>query len=414
MQEDRLLIVGGGIAGLTLALALEKKGLASLVMERNKGIHSTGAGIQLSPNASRILKSLSLESPLLKYLSTPDSTCFRNWRSGRIIHKSDLGNKAETNYGAPYWHVHRADLAHVLLEATRQKPLIEFLPNCEVRKIRSTESGVLVETNLGEKKGVGLIGADGINSMVRKEMFESNEQARFTGNVAWRCLVPADRLSEAFREPVTCVWWGPKKHFVHYPVRQGAFINCVCVAEKGAWTEESWTKSGDKKALNTAFTSWHPNIKELIQGTDESELYEWGLFDRPAMSTWFKGRTTLIGDACHPMLPFLAQGAAMAIEDAFVLAEMIAMQTHRLEKAFEIFFHERIKRVSQVQNASRRNATVFHLSGISTLVRNILAPTQGQRISDYLYKFNAIDKYSVKPMIIERGGLSDATNSNKQ
>ena len=132
------------------------------------------------------------------------------------------------------------------------------------------------------------------------------------------------------------------------------------------------------------------------------------------MSTWFKGRTTLIGDACHPMLPFLAQGAAMAIEDAFILAEMIAMQTHRLEKTFEIFFHERIERVSKVQNASRRNATVFHLSGISALVRNILAPTQGQRISDYLYKFNAIDKYSAKPMIIEKGGLSNATNSNKQ
>jgi salicylate hydroxylase len=177
----------------------------------------------------------------------------------------------------------------------------------------------------------------------------------------------------------------------------------VCVAEKDAWTEESWTKSGDKKALNSAFASWHPIIEELIQEAHEEELYEWGLFDRPAMSTWFEGRTTLIGDACHPMLPFLAQGAAMAIEDAFILAEMIAMQTHRLEKTFEIFFHERIKRVSKVQNASRRNATVFHLSGISTLVRNILAPTQGQRISDYLYKFNAIDKYSAKPMIIEKG-----------
>ena len=403
MQEERFLIVGGGIAGLTLALALEKKGLACLVMERNKDSLSAGAGIQLSPNASRILKSLGLENPLRDYVSRPDSTKFRNWRSGKIIHKSDLGDKAETTYGAPYWQVHRADLACVLLEAIRQKPLIEFLTNCEVRKIHSEESRVFVETSLGEKKGVGLIGADGINSTVRKEIFENNEQARFTGHIAWRCLVPADRLSEVFREPVTSVWWGPKKHFVHYPVRQGAFINCVCVAEKEAWTEESWTKSGNKKALNSAFTSWHPNIKELIQGTDEGELYEWGLFDRPAMSNWSKGRATLIGDACHPMLPFLAQGAAMAIEDAFILAEMIAMQTEALEKSFEIFFSERIRRVSRVQNASKRNATVFHLSGLSTLVRNILAPTQGQRISDYLYKFDAIDKYSVKPIIIERG-----------
>ena len=403
MQEERFLIVGGGIAGLTLALALEKKGLACLVMERNKDSLSAGAGIQLSPNASRILKSLGLENPLRDYVSRPESTKFRNWRSGKIIHKSDLGDKAETNYGAPYWQVHRADLARVLLEATRQKPLIEFLPNCEVLKIHSEESRVFVETSLGEKKGVGLIGADGINSTVRKEIFENNEQARFTGHIAWRCLVPADRLSEVFREPVTSVWWGPKKHFVHYPVRQGAFINCVCVAEKEAWTEESWTKSGNKKALNSAFTSWHPNIKELIQGTDEGELYEWGLFDRPAMSTWTKGRATLIGDACHPMLPFLAQGAAMAIEDAFILAEMIAMRTEALEKSFKIFFSERIRRVSRVQNASKRNATVFHLSGLSTLVRNILAPTQGQRISDYLYKFDAIDKYSVKPINIERG-----------
>ena len=403
MHEDRFLIVGGGIAGLTLALALEKKGLASLVMERNKGSLSAGAGIQLSPNASRILNSLGLGTLLLKHVSRPESTWFRNWRSGKIIHKSDLGDKAETKYGAPYWQVHRADLAYVLLEATRQKPLIEFLPNCEVLKIHNGESGTFVETSLGEKKGVGIIGADGIKSTVRNEICRNKEEARFTGNVAWRCLVPADRVSEVLREPATSVWWGPGKHFVHYPVRQGALINCVCVAEKDAWTEESWTKSGDKKALNSAFASWHPIIEELIQEAHEEELYEWGLFDRPAMSTWFKGRTTLIGDACHPMLPFLAQGAAMAIEDAFILAEMIAMQTHRLEKTFEIFFHERIERVSKVQNASRRNATVFHLSGISALVRNILAPTQGQRISDYLYKFIAIDKYSAKPMIIEKG-----------
>ena len=403
MEEDRFLIVGGGIAGLTLALALEKKGMASLVMERNEGSLSAGAGIQLSPNASRILKSLGLENPLLKYVSRPDSTLFRNWRSGKLIHKSDLGDKAETNYGAPYWQVHRADLTQVLLETTRQKSLIEFLPGCEVQKIRNEESGICVETSLGEKQGVGLIGADGIKSTVRNEIFRNKERARFTGNVAWRCLVPADRLSEVFREPATSVWWGPKKHFVHYPVRQGALINCVCVAEKEAWTEESWTKPGDKKALNRAFSSWHPDIEELIQEADEEELYEWGLFDRPAMSAWFKGRATLIGDACHPMLPFLAQGAAMAIEDAFILAEMIAVQTHRLEKNFEMFFHERIKRVSKVQNASRRNATVFHLSGISSLVRNILAPTQGQRISDYLYKFNAIDKYLTKLMTIERG-----------
>ena len=177
MQEDRFLIVGGGIAGLTLALALEKKGLASLVMERNKGSLSAGAGIQLSPNASRILNSLGLGNLLLKYVSRPDSTWFRNWRSGKIIHKSDLGDKAETKYGAPYWQVHRADLAYVLLEATRQKPLIEFLPNCEVLKIHSEVSGTLVETSLGEKKGAGLIGADGIKSTVRDEMVRNKGEA---------------------------------------------------------------------------------------------------------------------------------------------------------------------------------------------------------------------------------------------
>ena len=140
MQEDRFVIVGGGIAGLTLALALEKKGLASLVMERTTGSLSAGAGIQLSPNASRILNSLGLGNLLLKYVSRPDSTWFRNWRSGKIIHRSDLGDKAEAKYGAPYWQVHRADLANVLLEATQHKPLIEFLPNCEVLKVHSEES----------------------------------------------------------------------------------------------------------------------------------------------------------------------------------------------------------------------------------------------------------------------------------
>ena len=388
MTAGRVLIAGGGIGGLTAALCLARAGFDAVVFEQAPEFGEIGAGIQLSPNGSRVLHRLGLGPALEKCACLPRGTEFRAWKTGRLIASSTLGESARERYGAPYYHVHRGDLLGVLVDAARRHWAIELRESARVDDFSRVPGGVRVRVNDRSEDGDALIGADGIHSTVRAGLFGAAAPA-FTGNLAWRALVPAERLPRGMPNPVATVWWGPGRHFVCYYLRGGALLNCVCVVEKEGWEVESWTERGEHAELRGDFAGWHEQVRILIDNMDRDTLYKWALHDRPPMARWGEGAVTLLGDACHPTLPFMAQGAAMAIEDAAVLAGCLSAgdETAAGLKRYEDLRRER---TALVQTGSRRNAGLFHARGLKAWVRNRVAQRAAGRMADSLFRYDAL------------------------
>ena len=397
---SEVLIVGGGIGGLTAALCLAQQGQTVQVFEQASAISETGAGIQLSPNATRVLFHLGLEVPLRVAAFLPQHTEIRDWRSGRLISRNVLGETARDTFGFPYLHVHRGDLIGVLEQAVRGEPRITLHVGKRVHTLSQNEDAVSLVADDKTFDADILIGADGIRSVVREVLF-GPARATFTGNVAWRMLIPVEDLPAGLLTPGVGVWWGPGRHFVHYFVRRGALVNCVCVAEQDGWTVESWTEPGNPQELRDAFAGWHPTIQTLIGQAQPGSLFKWALFDRPPMPEWGQNRVSLLGDACHPTLPFMAQGAAMAIEDAAVLAACVAgsgagsgagseAASGDVKSNLDRYARLRRARTAGIQVGSRRNAKIFHLSGFKAWLRNRAAgrATSGQL--DGIFKYDAL------------------------
>ena len=385
----RVIIAGGGIGGLTTALCLAKYDWSVLVLEQARTFTTAGAGIQLSPNCSRVLHELGLAQALQAQAFLPEGTQFRHWRTGRVITESTLGAEIAERYGAPYYHMHRGDLLEVLLDAAQKHPSIELRTGSAVSDFIQLDDGsVQVQVDGRLESAAGLVGADGIHSQVRQSLW-GEQAATFTGNIAWRMLVPTAKLPQGMVRPMSTVWWGPGKHFVHYYVRGGDYVNCVCVVEKAGWQVESWTEVGELSELRQDFAGWHPSVLTLIDKADPAELYKWALFDRPPMPQWGKGCITLLGDACHPTLPFMAQGAAMAIEDAAVLAACLS-QDQSVARAVRRYEDLRRQRTAGIQLGSRRNARVFHLSGIAAWLRNRAAGLARRNSMDALFRYDPL------------------------
>ncbi|MBP6813617.1 MAG: FAD-dependent monooxygenase [Burkholderiaceae bacterium] len=389
MPAPIALVAGGGIGGLTTALCLAQAGFQVRVFEQSEGFQEIGAGIQLSPNGTRVLHRLGLAAGLREIAFLPESTEMRDWRDGSVIASNPLGDALLSHYGFPYYHVHRADLMQVLAAATARVPAITLHANVRVAAVRQTGDTVIVEAGGQQHSGALLVGADGIHSIVRAHLFGA-QQPTFTGNIAWRALVPARELPEGLVRPVTTAWWGPGRHFVHYYVRGGELVNCVCVVEKTGWQHESWTERGDRAELERDFAGWHPAVRTLIEAMDPAQCFKWALFDRPPMPRWSEGCVTLLGDACHPTLPFMAQGAVMAIEDAAVLARCVA-GGRAIAQGLATYESLRRPRTSRIQAGSRRNAWLFHLSGIPAWLRNRQVGSARGTMLDWLYRYDAFE-----------------------
>ena len=387
MTRRKALVVGGGIGGLTTSLCLARIGCEVQVFEQASNIEEVGAGLQLSPNCSRVLHYLGLESALKNQVFLPEAAEIRDWRSGKLISSTLLGESAVREYGFPYYHMHRADLLGVLLEEANRQPNIELLTGAKVEGVTEGSAEVFLNCNGKEYKGDLLVGADGIHSVTRRYLF-GEEEPRFTGNVAWRGVVRANKLPAGLVRPVAGLWWGPGKHFVHYYVRSGELINCVCVVEKSGWEVESWSEHGDLNELKRDFEGWDDSILALIDVMDPNECFKWALFDRDPMSTWGRGRISLLGDACHPTLPFLAQGAAMAIEDAALLAACI--KENEIETGLRNYASLRKQRTASIQLASRRNSKVFHMQGVKAWARNQAVKKASDNILDWVYRYDVL------------------------
>ena len=359
------------------------------VFEAAPAFGEIGAGIQLSPNCNRVLHRLGLAEALEAVAFLPVAGQMRDWASGETIVEVELGDGLRRRYGYPYYHIHRADLIGALADAARAEPRIALHTAAEAGGIEQSAGEVSLSAGGRRHRGRALIGADGIHSAVRAFLF-GPEAPAFTGTVAWRGLVPAARLPEGFVRPVSSNWLGPGGHVVHYYVRSGRLVNCVCVVEKEGWERESWTERGDIEELKQDFAGWHDGVRRLIGAMDPDACYKWALFDRPPMPRWGKGRVTLLGDACHATLPFMAQGAAMAIEDGAVLAECLAAGGD-VAAGLQRYEDLRRARSDRIQTGSRRNAELFHMRGEAAAERNRTLGASRSRTLEWLYSYDAFD-----------------------
>jgi salicylate hydroxylase len=349
-------VVGGGIGGLAAALSLLRGGFDVHVYERASALGEVGAGVQISPNASRILHRLGLDAELARTGVRPLAWHQRRWDDGRTLLRTPLAEPLEAAFGFPHYQMHRADLLAALasLLPPERIHLAHRLTGLEDQGDR-----VAVRFANGRRAEHDvLVGADGIHSPVRRILF-GPEHPRFSGCIAYRGLVPAERLRELELEVTAQVWMGPGRHFVHYFVSGKRLVNFVAVVEQETWTRESWTDRGEVARALAAFAGWHPQVRTILGAVDET--YVWALFDRVPLEQWSLGRVTLLGDACHAMLPFMAQGAAQAIEDGATLTACLAGDRRDLAAALRRYEQLRIPRTSRIQALASDNKTRFHL-----------------------------------------------------
>jgi salicylate hydroxylase len=349
-------IIGGGIGGLSAALSLLHAGFDVHVYEQAAELGEIGAGVQISPNASRVLHHLGLAERLADTGVKPLAWHQRRWDDGRTLLRTPLAEPLEARFGFPHYQIHRADLLAALAGAFPAERV-----HLGHRLADLTVHGESVEARFagGERVEVDvLVGADGIHSVVRERLLGPDEP-RFTGCAAYRGLVPAERLRDLGLETSAQVWMGPGRHFVHYFVSSRRLVNFVAIFEQDAWTRESWTDRGEVAGALAAYEGWHPQVRTILAAVDEPFI--WALFDRTPLARWTEGRVTLLGDACHPMLPMMAQGAAQAIEDGATLTACLAQAGADITAALHRYERLRIPRTARLQGTSMVNKTRFHL-----------------------------------------------------
>jgi salicylate hydroxylase len=390
-----IVIAGAGIGGLTAALAIARAGRRALLFERAAQIEEVGAGLQIAPNAGRVLAGLGLEEALAAVALEPRAINIRRGRDGAILARIDL-TESRSRFGAPFRVFHRADLQQALLQAALANPAIEIRAHARVGGFDDRDGRVRlrVHTQAGveEIDAAGLVGADGQRSAVRAHLLPTERDAPYySGRTAWRALVPAEAAPAALRAAESNLWMLPGAHIVHYPLRDGAIVNVVAIVATRPRESEGaaiLSLTGPELARSLGRKRPAPELCALIEAG--ATWRHWPLFARPPLRNWGRGAVTLLGDAAHPMLPFLAQGAAQAIEDADALGRAFLQLGASVETIFSHYEASRIARASRVVRASRRQGEYFHLSGVAALGRDLAIRALGGRgmlaRNDWLYR----------------------------
>ena len=387
MKSYRILIAGAGMGGLTAASCLMKAGHKVEIYEQAAQLGEIGAGIQVSANAMHVMAELGLQEKLLAVGVRPGAYVFRLHDTGEEIQRFSLSQ--EELHGAPYTQLHRADLHEILAARARQAD--PGIVRLDRRVTGFTESADGVELHFADGSSVRgdlLIGADGVKSVVRAQIF-GQSPATYTGDGAWRIVVPTERLPENLLERVMSVFMGPEGHVVCYYLRGGALLNFVGCVETEHASEESWTAKRPWEELKARYKGWHPALHAIIDAADKDKCYLWSLFNRPPIREWSTGRVTLLGDAAHPTLPYLAQGAAMSIEDGAVLTRALAM-TDSIPDALQIYQRNRVDRTAKIVLQSSANRELFHLKSEAEIRARFAGRNEGQDRNAWLYSYNPL------------------------
>ncbi len=347
-----IIIAGAGLGGLSAARALLQRDIPVIVLERADTLAEVGAGITLSPNATKALEHLGLKEALSDFATVVRRQGVTHFETGKILVENDRGDEPLRKYGAHYYQAHRSDLHSALVDAVRALDKNCIRLNAEVAAIGQDANGAHAELASGETlSGRALIGCDGLRSRVRQSLF-GEDDPHFTGHVAWRGLIPLESDDLFGMELTAGLAIAPEKSFGWYPVRNETVLNFVALAQTSEWAEEGWAIPADIEDLLAVYEGWDPRILAIIDAVPRDACFKWGLFDREPMDTWTSGRITLLGDAAHPMLPFMGQGAAMAIEDAVVLARCLE-GADDVPAALKRYEDARLDRTAFVQLESR-------------------------------------------------------------
>ena len=393
MSKPRILIAGAGIGGIVAALSLLQRGFDVALYEQAADLREIGAGVQISPNGSRVLCHLGLRTAMEAIASVPTAKDMRLFNTGQAWRVQDLGATAITRFGSPYWLVHRGDFHSVLLHTLNERApgAVRIGKRCIGFEQDAGSATLLLEN--GERiAGDVLVGADGVHSSIRAQMFGGG-RATFTGFMAWRGVVPMEHLPPHLRQQHGNTWIGPHGHVVTYPLRRGELLNFVTAIQRDDWLIESWSEAGTVDECRRDFAGWHPDILTIVDSIRVP--YKWAMLGREPLQHWSMGRVTLLGDACHPTLPFLAQGANMAIEDGMVLARCVEHHAD-IKDALRHYEVARLDRTSRIVLGSLENVTRYHNPQLGDpdqaqafMDREFAPRAMGDRY-DWLYEYDAL------------------------
>ena len=368
-KDGQVLIVGGGIGGLTAALALAQQGIAAQVIEQAVAFKEIGAGIQLGPNAFRMLKRLGLVEPIGALAVFPENLVMLDSITGEEVTRIPLGNAFRKKFHHPYALIHRADLHNVLLEHCRKSNLIKLDAAQKIVAVDESNGGIAAKTANGKDyRGAALIGADGLWSTIR-QVVVGDGKPKPAGHITYRAVLPAADIPDQYRWRNMGFWAGEKVHLVLYPLRTGELYNLVAVFHSNRY-EEGWDSYGDPAELHERFAGTCAPVRALLAKIEDWRM--WVLCDRPPIKEWSRGRITLLGDAAHPMLQYLAQGACMSIEDAVCLADKAVEADGDYGAAFRAYQRARYLRTGRVQIMARVYGEFYHAGGVAKELRNMM------------------------------------------
>ena len=389
MTRHRILIAGAGIGGLTAGACLLRAGHDVTIFEQASELSEVGAGLQISANATHVLHHLGLRASLAQVGVRPGAYVFRLHDTGEEIHRFALSNEHERLHGAPYYQLHRADVHTLLATKVIELRRDAIRLNCRVTGFEENENSVKLRLADGASvKGDLLVGADGLKSVICQQIV-GNVSATYTGDAAWRITVPVECLPRNFMDQVMMVWMGPGRHVVTYYLRAGALLNFVGLVETDEVSEESWTAKFPWERLKADFQGWHADIQTIIDAADRDGCYRWSLHYRPAIMNWSTRRATLLGDSVHPTLPYLAQGACMAIEDGAVLTRALD-NADSIPDALQLYQRNRIDRTVRIVNQSTANRELFHLRTVDAIRASFAKRDEGADRNAWLYSYNPL------------------------